>query len=212
MYCSANHSALRLPVIRYPDTLCDCCVDMVRVSVTGVVVGIVTGERRIDMVRMRQVRLASSPLSLTFHRAFDVLDLRDSSVEEALQQVLALGCDRLLSSGMAAKASSPAGLACLKRLVDYCKGAAPGFAVVAASGVNAENCAHVLAVTGVLGIHAGSAVTERSPDPASREEQEQEAGGGGTVTDFAVHQEVSVELVRELVASCTCGCAPFCPA
>ena len=100
--------------------------------------GILTQEGSIDIERMTQVREVSAPLMLTFHRAFDVINLSTSpcvsTVEAVLQQVLDLGCERLLTSGMAEKADSEGGIACLKRLREYAAITAPKCVIVAASG------------------------------------------------------------------------------
>ncbi len=65
----------------------------------GVVIGALDKEGRVDMEIMeRLVALSRSlGLSVTFHRAFD--ESRDAL--EALDAVLKLGCDRLLTSGHA---------------------------------------------------------------------------------------------------------------
>jgi copper homeostasis protein CutC len=146
---------------------------------------------------MLQVRSTATPLSLTFHRAFDVINLSESTVEDALQHILDIGCDRLLTSGMAHKAFTEEGMNCLKKLTQYTKVAAPWFIVIAASGINAENCAQLLAATGVHGIHAGGSVTDgiSTSDMTPVE--------NGVVSDFNTRQVVSTTRVQELVLSCT---------
>lgn len=173
------------------------------ITYVGLVVGILTADGRVDEPRMRQVRRASAPLQLTFHRAFDVINLHGGSVEEALQQVLDLGCDRLLTSGRAHKACSAAGMECLKKLTQYAQVAAPSFVVVAASGVSSMNCAQLIAETGVQGVHAGGSVTEsmcvRDGGGDNRNDHNQSQGEGG-VGDFNIRQIVNPMSVRELVA------------
>jgi copper homeostasis protein CutC len=208
----------------------------IHVSLTGVVVGVLTPERRIDTERMRLLRLASAPLSLTFHRAFDVMDLappspspssshsslslscshsslHSSALEGALQQLLDLGCDRLLTSGMAQHASSAEGIACLKRLVDCAaRLSPPSLRIVAASGVSSQNAAHLVAVTGVHGVHAGSSVTAvvrlgadegsgsgSDGGSGSSSDSSSSGTGSGGVSDFDLRHIVSVERVEELV-------------
>ena len=149
--------------------------------------GVLTASGDIDVERMRLVRKASDPMLLTFHRAFDVVNLSSNSVESALQQVLDIGCDRLLTSGMADKAET--GLSCLQRLALYSKARAPSFMIIAASGVNAQNCMRFITEAEVHGVHAGSSVTALvTPTISSK-----------SVGDFDSRQVVSVQSVMELV-------------
>lgn len=166
--------------------------------------GVLTADGGVDIQRMRQVRDASAPLQLTFHRAFDVIELHDGSVEEVLQQLLDLGCDRLLTSGRAQKACSAAGITCLKKLTQYAQARAPSFVIVAASGVSAANCAHLISETGVQCVHAGGAVTENvcdaSRDSVSCSNPSDHNQGECNVGDFSTRQVVNAASVRELVA------------
>ena len=59
---------------------------------------------------------ASKGLSVTFHRAFDVC--RDAS--EALEQIIDLGCDRILTSGQ--QATAELGIPLLKELRERANG------------------------------------------------------------------------------------------
>ena len=67
----------------------------------GVVVGALTPDGAIDCAAMRPLIAAAKPLPVTFHRAFDVCT-QDPFV--ALDQIIALGCTRLLTSGQAPSA------------------------------------------------------------------------------------------------------------
>ena len=72
-----------------------------RLGVNGIVVGALTPAGDVDMERMRRFVAAARGngaerrLSVTFHRAFD--ECRKPF--EAFEDVIALGCDRLLTSG-----------------------------------------------------------------------------------------------------------------
>lgn len=162
--------------------------------------GILTHDHLIDTHRMTLVRQASSPLLLTFHRAFDVVALplpgcHSLTLEDSLQQVIDLGCDRLLTSGQALSAPSEAGIASLRRLAEHAKSACSSLKIVAAAGVTADNCAHVIMAAGVNGVHAGGSVTvkEGKLDRCS--------GDGSEVDDFNLRHVVSVQRVTELVHS-----------
>ena len=71
------------------------------VGVAGIVVGALTPDGAIDWVAMKRLIAAARPLPVTFHRAFDVCT---ADPFLALDQIIALGCTRLLTSGMAATA------------------------------------------------------------------------------------------------------------
>ena len=64
----------------------------------GVVFGCLTANGEIDLPVMQKLMKASQGLSVTFHRAFDVC--RDP--EKALEQIIELGCNRILTSGQQA--------------------------------------------------------------------------------------------------------------
>lgn len=64
-------------------------------GVDGVVIGALTPEGNIDMDSCRRMVAAAGHLSVTFHRAFDVC----LHPESALEQIIDLGCERLLTSG-----------------------------------------------------------------------------------------------------------------
>ena len=64
-------------------------------GVNGVVIGALRPDGGVDMAGMRRLIEEARPLSITFHRAFDEC----SDVRDCLEDVIALGCDRLLTSG-----------------------------------------------------------------------------------------------------------------
>ena len=64
-------------------------------GVNGVVIGALRPDGGVDMACMRRLIEEARPLSITFHRAFDDC----SNVRDCLEDVIALGCDRLLTSG-----------------------------------------------------------------------------------------------------------------
>lgn len=73
-----------------------------RCGAAGVVIGALTPQGSVDMPLMTRLvgTARSHSLSVTFHRAFDEC----CDPESVLEQVISLGCDRLLTSGCAPSA------------------------------------------------------------------------------------------------------------
>lgn len=110
----------------------------------GVVIGALTADGRVDAELTRRLIDAARPLAVTFHRAFDVV--RDQ--HEALDALLALGVDRVLTSGGAPTAVD--GIPTLRRLVEQ---AGDALAILAGGRVDATNAARILAETRVRELH-----------------------------------------------------------
>jgi copper homeostasis protein len=115
-----------------------------RGGVAGVVFGVLTPAGRVDVAATRRLLAAARPLSVTFHRAFDA----SADLDQALEDLVELGVDRILSSGGAADAY--AGRARLGELVRRARGR---LVVMAGGGVRPGNVAAILAETGVLEVH-----------------------------------------------------------
>lgn len=144
----------------------------------GIVVGCLTDDGDVDVPLMEQLisrinsfnlatELDSSDLchaandnhffpgparrvSITFHRAFDLC----RKPFEALEQIIGLGCDRILTSGQACTAEEGADmLRKLRRRARKRIGILPG------GGVTPENAAHILKRSGCTEIHASASVS-----------------------------------------------------
>lgn len=113
----------------------------------GVVLGVLDAEGRVDAARCRPLIAAAGKLGVTFHRAFDLS--RDPA--QALEDVVALGCERILTSG--AQASASEGSALLRTLVAQ---AGKRIAVMPGAGVTAQNIAALAAATGAREFHASA--------------------------------------------------------
>lgn len=99
----------------------------------GIVSGVLHKDNTIDIKRTSELIELSKPMSFTFHRAFDVV----SKPKEALLQLIALGADRLLTSGQEEKAEDGIDL-----LIELQKLAKNKLTILPGSGINSENCIH----------------------------------------------------------------------
>lgn len=113
----------------------------------SIVVGALTPEGDIDLAAMQRLMEAADTLPVTFHRAFDVC----RHPEEALEQVIALGCRRILTSGQQPTAEQ--GIPLLHRLNQQADGR---IILMPGGGVNATNAPLILQQTGCTEIHASA--------------------------------------------------------
>jgi copper homeostasis protein len=101
----------------------------------------------VDVARCRALMAAAGGMGVTFHRAFDLA--RDP--RRALEAIVALGCERVLTSG--GQASAMEGAALIRALVAQ---AAGRVSVMPGAGVNAGNLAALAAATGAREFHASA--------------------------------------------------------
>lgn len=109
----------------------------------SVVSGVLHPDGRWDEGPMERIRAASSGTELTFHRAIDhALD-----PVQVAEQCMALGVERILSSGGAATALQ--GASVLRQMVR----SAPGVRIAAGGGVRPENVVELVERSGVEEVH-----------------------------------------------------------
>ena len=113
-------------------------------GVDGVVFGCLDKKGDIDMEAMRKLIAAAKGLSITFHRAFDVC--RDA--HKALEQIIELGCHRILTSGQ--QANAELGIPLLKELQKQAQGR---ITLLAGCGINEKNILHIARETGIQEFH-----------------------------------------------------------
>ena len=116
-------------------------------NVNGIVVGALTPDGDIDIPLMTRIMAAAAPLEVTFHRAFD--ECRDP--RKALEDIIGLGCKRLLTSGQ--EESAIRGRLLIKELVDQ---AAGRIIIMPGAGIMPVNILQLARVTGA-GEYHGSA-------------------------------------------------------
>ena len=122
-------------------------------GVDGVVFGCLKADGSIDMEKNRYLMECSQGMSVTMHRAFD----RAANPEQALEDAIALGFDRILTSGQHPKAIQGADL--LTRLN---RQAAGRIILMAGSGVTEQNIRQLHEETGLREFHFSA----REPQPS----------------------------------------------
>lgn len=112
-------------------------------GVTGVVIGILTADGSVDIERTRLLVEAASGMETTFHRAVDMT----ADYPQAIEDIIATGCTRILTSGGHDKATD--GIDAIAQAVAI---AAGRIEIMAGSGVAANNALQ-LAATGIDALH-----------------------------------------------------------
>lgn len=126
-------------------------------GVHGVVIGALTADGDIDMEACQKMVAAAGEMSITFHRAFDIC--REPLV--ALEQIISLGCHRLLTSGQQSSAEQGA-----EFIAELVKRAAGRIIIMPGAGINPKNIAAIEQKTAATEFHSTAAID--SADSAYR--------------------------------------------
>ena len=121
----------------------------------GVVIGMLNPDGSIDTERcLEMARLARQwGLGVTFHRAFDMCANQD----KALEEIIEMGCERILTSG--GKSTAMEGATVINHLVQK---AAGRISIMPGSGVSEANVADLVHFTGVTEVHSSARVSIQS--------------------------------------------------
>jgi copper homeostasis protein len=132
-----------------------CDVDAAKsAGADGLVLGILDPAGNVDIRRTRQLIDLARPLSITFHRAFDMA----ADLLRALEDVCATGADRLLTSG--GEQACLQGVTTISQLV---KLGGDRITIMAGGGIGVDNAAHIIERSGVKEIHVGLGSPVTSP-------------------------------------------------
>ena len=110
----------------------------------GLVFGCLTKDGQVDMEAMSRLIEAAEGLPVTFHRAFD----HSTEPMRALEDIIALGCVRILTSGCRPSAMEGAGL--IAQLVNK---ADDRIIIMPGCGVNEMNISELARLTGAREFH-----------------------------------------------------------
>lgn len=153
----------------------------------GIVIGILTANGEIDKQRCAELMELAKPMPVAFHRAFDM----SNNLPKALEDLITLGIVRVLTSGAAA--SALAGTAMIEQLVKQANGR---IEIMPGSGIHPENIKHIITSTGVKTAHASASAFVPSKMQFINTNSKM-----GQQTNEYIHQESSVELIKQLIAN-----------
>jgi copper homeostasis protein len=111
----------------------------------GIVTGILTADGSVDIKKTAKLIESAYPLGVTFHRAFD----RCRDPYAAMEQLIEIGCERILTSGQ--QPAAPEGVSLLAELN---KAADQRIIIMPGSGVRKENIRELAEKTGCLEFHS----------------------------------------------------------
>lgn len=139
-------------------------------GVSGVVIGCLTPDGRIDEARTKQLVEATRPMSVTCHRAFDMT----ADAGEALEALIRCGVDRVLTSGQ--RDTALEGLAILKAANEQ---AAGRIVIMGCGALDADNIRKVRDGANLTELHFAALKTV----PSGMAFRNPHVGMGGTEKD-----------------------------
>ena len=157
----------------------------------GVVFGILTEDGRIDSGRMKELVRLARPMGITCHRAFDMT--RDPL--EALDTLIGLGIDRVLTSGQTDSALTGAPL--IRDLIRHASGR---IIIMPGHGIKEHNLEKVIRATGATEYHLYLPKKVRSSMKYVREEVKM---GNPDLSEYdqTVIDHEKISLAKEIIRS-----------
>lgn len=151
----------------------------------GVVIGILKADGCVDKERCAPLveQAKKKGLTVTFHRAFDLC----ADFYQSLEDVIGIGCDRILTSG--GKTTAMEGAGTIAHLVER---AAGRIHIMAGSGVNETNVNHLIRFTGINEVHTSAKVAV----PSNMQYQNDHIMMGNKLYDY---DRTSTEKVRKIL-------------
>lgn len=111
----------------------------------GVVIGMLKKDGTIPVKKVAKLIELAYPLEVSFHRAFD----RCKEPFEAMEELIKIGCTRILTSGQ--QLAAPQGIALIAQLI---KTADERIVIMPGSGVRKENIKELADKTGAVEFHS----------------------------------------------------------
>lgn len=151
----------------------------------GIVIGILEADGSIDKVRCTELIELAKPMPVAFHRAFDM----SNDMEKALEDLIELGIVRVLSSGGASSAIEGA-----EKLASLIKQAKGRISIMPGAGINENNIAKLISITGATAFHASA-----KSQVASKMQFRNTRTKMGSIDDEYQYELTSVDKVKALV-------------
>lgn len=120
----------------------------------GVVLGLLKADRSIDIQKCAELIDLARPMQVTFHRAFDFT----VHLEQSLEDIISLGCERVLTSGGAEVVGQS-----LPIIAGLVKQANSRIIVMPGSGITEENLALIRNESGASEFHGTAKSLQRVP-------------------------------------------------
>lgn len=159
-------------------------------GVNGIVTGVLRPNGEIDVDMMKEILQLARPLTVTFHRAFDMT--RDPL--EALDTLISLGVERVLTSGQKSKAIL--GVDLIRQLVQRAQNQ---IIIMPGVGISAANVKDIIANTGVKEVHMS---LKEKVDSVMKYRNDQVAMGGNLILseyETFFTSEKAVRTIREIL-------------
>lgn len=131
---------------------------LLRFGADGLVFGFLHEDGSLDVERCRQLVALAGDKQKVFHRAIDVAE----DWKTMLGQLIELGVDRVLTSGLAPDVYY--GMDVIKEMVDFSQGR---IQIMPGAGVNLKNIDRILEATGCEQIHVAKYVSRLDPSTAN---------------------------------------------
>ena len=121
---------------------------MKMLAVDGIALGVLTADGDVDVDHMRSLIELARPMAVTFHRAFDFARDQDT----ALEALLELGVDRVLTSG-----GAPTAMEGASRIAELVRRVGDRMVIMAGGSITPLNVGEVVATSGVREVHVRGA-------------------------------------------------------
>ena len=126
------------------ETMKQDIINVKSLGADGVVIGILKPNGEIDSERLKELIEISSPMSVTFNRAFDMT----SDPFKCLEELIKLGVNRVLTSGQ--KESAFTGKDLIKKMIDF---AGDEIIIMPGGSINVDNICELAGYTNAQEFH-----------------------------------------------------------
>lgn len=138
------YDADEMAIIKHDILLCK------QLGCDGISTGVQLQNGEIDTARLSQIVEWAYPMGVTCHRVFDATP----DPFKALEDIIASGCERILTSGQ--KSTAPEGIELLAKLVQQADGR---IIIMPGAGVRSANIEQLINETGATEFHTSARIT-----------------------------------------------------